>query len=443
MTGPLDALVLTHAGDRPAGITSVCSAHPLVHRGCPAQGLADGSPVLIEATSNQVDQFGGYTGLRPADFRALVEEIADRVGFPAEDLVLGGDHLGPHRWRRPGRRDGDVPRRGTGPRVRRRRLHQAPPRLQLSVRRRRGAARGRGDGGPCGPDARGGRGGGRPRGPDGCAALRHRDRGARPGWRRPRDRRASSRRPRRLPARRSSSTERRSQRAGTSSVWPQVMALVVQPGVEFDHLRVVDYRPEATRELRRVLDDEPAMVFEAHSTDYQTLDGTDHSGRPTAGACSRSAPVSPSPCARRSSRWPRSRPSCCRPASARGCPRSWRRACSPSRTQWQRYYTGTAAGAGDGPALQLQRPDALLLAGPGDRGGGATLLENLTNRGIPDPLLSAFLPDQYDRVRSAALAGTPRELVVDRVRDVLRTYATAVTPPLARRSGPCPWSSSG
>ncbi len=46
--------------------------------------------------------------------------------------------------------------------------------------------------------------------------------------------------------------------------------LVVQPGVEFDAWAVADYEPERTRELQWVLDDEPGIVFEAHSTDYQT-----------------------------------------------------------------------------------------------------------------------------------------------------------------------------
>ena len=54
----------------------------------------------IEATSNQVDQFGGYTGLRPPDFRDLVLRIADERGFPRDRIVLGGDHLGPNRWQR-------------------------------------------------------------------------------------------------------------------------------------------------------------------------------------------------------------------------------------------------------------------------------------------------------------------------------------------------------
>ena len=56
---------------------------------------------------------------------------------------------------------------------------------------------------------------------------------------------------------------------GLDDVWPRVVALVVQPGVEFDHLHVIDYQRDATADLRRVLDDEDHLVFEAHSTDYQ------------------------------------------------------------------------------------------------------------------------------------------------------------------------------
>ncbi|WP_214465085.1 class II D-tagatose-bisphosphate aldolase non-catalytic subunit, partial [Enterobacter hormaechei] len=52
----------------------------------------------IEATSNQVNQFGGYTGMTPADFREFVFAIADKVGFARERIILGGDHLGPNCW---------------------------------------------------------------------------------------------------------------------------------------------------------------------------------------------------------------------------------------------------------------------------------------------------------------------------------------------------------
>lgn len=59
---------------------------------------ANQTPLLIEATSNQVDQFGGYTGMTPADFRGFVCQLADSLNFPQDALILGGDHLGPNRW---------------------------------------------------------------------------------------------------------------------------------------------------------------------------------------------------------------------------------------------------------------------------------------------------------------------------------------------------------
>jgi D-tagatose-1,6-bisphosphate aldolase subunit GatZ/KbaZ len=54
--------------------------------------------LLVEATSNQVDQFGGYTGMTPPQFVDYVHALARAQDFPLERLVLGGDHLGPNAW---------------------------------------------------------------------------------------------------------------------------------------------------------------------------------------------------------------------------------------------------------------------------------------------------------------------------------------------------------
>ena len=82
----------------PCGIPSYCTASPLVIEACLQQGVRFNDGVLIEATANQVNQFGGYTGMRPADFRDMVYELADKVGFPRSNVILGGDHLGPLTW---------------------------------------------------------------------------------------------------------------------------------------------------------------------------------------------------------------------------------------------------------------------------------------------------------------------------------------------------------
>ena len=70
-------------------------------RSCAAAGgaLRCCSYALIEATCNQVNQAGGYTGMRPAEFFESVHRLAAHVGLPAERVLLGGDHLGPNCWK--------------------------------------------------------------------------------------------------------------------------------------------------------------------------------------------------------------------------------------------------------------------------------------------------------------------------------------------------------
>ena len=81
-----------------AGIPSFCTANEIVIEACLERGKSFDDCVLVEATANQVNQFGGYTGMRPADFRDFVFEIADRIGFSRDRIILGGDHLGPLTW---------------------------------------------------------------------------------------------------------------------------------------------------------------------------------------------------------------------------------------------------------------------------------------------------------------------------------------------------------
>ncbi|MFV0498596.1 MAG: class II D-tagatose-bisphosphate aldolase non-catalytic subunit, partial [Bacilli bacterium] len=80
------------------GIYSACSASPFVIEAVIKRAKSDNSCVLIESTANQSDQFGGYTGMTPLDFRKYVEKIADKYHFDKNKLFLGGDHLGPLTW---------------------------------------------------------------------------------------------------------------------------------------------------------------------------------------------------------------------------------------------------------------------------------------------------------------------------------------------------------
>lgn len=93
-----EIVAANRAGSR-VGIPSYCTAHPETLRAIFACYAGDDAPVLVEATCNQVNQFGGYTGMTPADFRRFVERLATEEGVDPGRLILGGDHLGPNPWK--------------------------------------------------------------------------------------------------------------------------------------------------------------------------------------------------------------------------------------------------------------------------------------------------------------------------------------------------------
>ncbi|WP_192248629.1 D-tagatose-bisphosphate aldolase, class II, non-catalytic subunit [Mesorhizobium silamurunense] len=95
----IEDLPSLHRQGKKMGVTSVCSAHPLVLKAALRRGRDTGTTVLIEATCNQVNHLGGYTGMTPSDFAAMVETLAATEQCPKDLIVLGGDHLGPNPWK--------------------------------------------------------------------------------------------------------------------------------------------------------------------------------------------------------------------------------------------------------------------------------------------------------------------------------------------------------
>lgn len=80
------------------GIPSFCSANKFVIETVIEQAQRYDDFVVIEATSNQVNQYGGYMGMKSEDFKNYVYEIADKMHFNKNKIILGGDHLGPLPW---------------------------------------------------------------------------------------------------------------------------------------------------------------------------------------------------------------------------------------------------------------------------------------------------------------------------------------------------------
>jgi D-tagatose-1,6-bisphosphate aldolase subunit GatZ/KbaZ len=212
--------------------------------------------------------------------------------------------------------------------------------------------------------------------------------------------------------------------AGVPEAWESVVALVVQPAVEFDHVRVFDYDPQAAADLSAVVADRPGLVFEAHSTDYQTRTGLaalvrDHWAVLKVGpgltfalreALFALAAIEDETV----------------PADRRSRLRDvLEETMLADPTWWQGYYEGTEDE--QRLARRYSYSDRSRYYWPTPELTTATerLLDNLEEHPVPLPLLSQHLPDQYRRVRSGQLPLQPRALVVDHVRDVLRDYASA------------------
>jgi D-tagatose-1,6-bisphosphate aldolase subunit GatZ/KbaZ len=263
----LDLLLGSERVAGQVGITSVCSAHPLVLEAACREAKRAGTAVLIEATCNQVNQDGGYTGMTPADFCDFVLGIARQVGLPEERVILGGDHLGPNPWKA-------LPAGEA--------MAKAEAIVAAYV-----AAGFRKIHLDCSMGCKG-----EPAALDDAVVAERAARLAKVA--------EATAREAGLPApvyiigtevpppggatheiqtievtspdaaERTLAVHREAfAAAGVSGALERVIGLVVQPGVEFGNSNVVIYDPPAARELSTALERLPGLVFEAHSTDYQ------------------------------------------------------------------------------------------------------------------------------------------------------------------------------
>ena len=96
----LITLKRSHQMGKARGVVSVCSAHPLVLRTAMQMAVSENQPLLIEATANQVNQYGGYSGMTPEQFVSFVHQMARSIELPETRFMIGADHLGPHIWKK-------------------------------------------------------------------------------------------------------------------------------------------------------------------------------------------------------------------------------------------------------------------------------------------------------------------------------------------------------
>ena len=413
-----------HKAGRAVGIYSACSAHPLVIEAALAQARCESGSALIEATSNQVNQDGGYTGMRPADFSRFVHEIAARLDVPREQVLLGGDHLGPNCWQhlpaatalaKSEQLIADYVAAGF------RKIH-----LDCSM--------------PCADDptsltdavvaARAAR----------LCAVAER------AWQR-----AGGEPPVYVvgtevpvpggaqealtelavtqPAAATATIDAHCEAywaSGLQHVWPRVIGLVVQPGVEFDHHKVIDFEASRAVDLARVVEAQPYLVFEAHSTDYQTPANL----RALVQKHFAILKVGPGlTFAMREAFWALDAIE----LESLGAARSSRLretlqdAMTATPGSWSKYYLSSGRQLALDQEYSLSDRIRYYWPVPAVDAALERLLANLEANPPPLTLLSQYLPLQYEAVRAGRLRPSARELVLHAIRHVLQQYAAACT----------------
>jgi D-tagatose-bisphosphate aldolase class II non-catalytic subunit len=246
-------------------LPSWCTAHPDTLRAIIAAYRDGDEPILIEATCNQVNQEGGYTGMNPTAFRTFAEGLMDEARVDRDRLILGGDHLGPNPWR--GLPAREAMRRADD--LVRAYVEAGFVKIHLDASMR------------CADDPTLSEAMIAERAAELCAAAEDAARGAElayvigtevpiPGGETEAlDALAVTRADnvrRTIDLHRGAFVAR-----GVQDAMRRIIAIVVQPGVDFGNSDVVQFDRSKAGGLVDALTDFPGIVFEAHSTDFQSL----------------------------------------------------------------------------------------------------------------------------------------------------------------------------
>lgn len=404
----------------------MCSAHPKVIDASLQQALADRSLLLIESTSSQVNQFGGYTGQTPAQFAAYLRAAAQRAGLPDNMLVLGGDHLGPYPWR-------DQPAKAA--------MKNAADLVRACVlagynKIHLDASM------ACADDITLN---------DEIIAQRamllclaaesaHRElptNSAAPlyiigtevpapgGETGPGEASATTTVEQlkcTLDAFLTSFAE-----AQLSGAWGRVIGIVVQPGVEFGENIIFDYDRRKAQALSSVLPKEPCLVYEAHSTDYQSPQSLaqmveDHFAilkvGPALTFAFREAIFALGAIERELLSGKQG-------AQLSQVRKALEAAMLRNPKYWRSYYHGSEEEQRLARIFSYSDRCRYYWPDPEVQKEISLLLSNLSSSSLPATIISQYLPAEYEAIRAGNLQPEPHALIQHHIRSVLRGYAAA------------------
>lgn len=418
----LDEIVQAQKRGEAKGIPSICSAHPYIINQTLRVSKTLRVSALIEATCNQVNQFGGYTGMTPVDFVRYVRGIAQENNHPFENIILGGDHLGPSVWQN---EPAESAMQKSAVMVRdyvqagfvkihldcSMKLEDDPngP-LDMEVSAKRAAQLAKVAEESIGMERR--------------STLRYiiGTEVPIPGGAHGHEETIS--------VTNVADVEQTIQvtreaflRAGLESAWERVTGVVVQPGVEFGDDFVLEYQPEKAKELSRFIESQ-SMIYEAHSTDYQTQATLkelveDHFAVLKVGPALTFAfregvfalAIMEDELFSKEER--------------SNLIRVLDEVMIQRPEHWRKYYDGSEAERAFKRKYSFS--DRLRYYWPGTQVQNAfkRLLKNLDGKPLPLSLLSQFAPAQYARIRNGELENRAEDMLLDRINVVLWDYHAA------------------
>lgn len=408
------------------GAYAVCSAHPYVINAAIQQSFEDGSVLHVESTSSQVNQFGGYTGQTPHQFAHSLRSAAQQAGLLPDNVLLGGDHLGPFPWRHEA--SNSALEKASG--LVRDCVMAGYVKIHLDASM------------PCADD--------------GAAGLPEETVAERAAMLCQVAEKAYSELPSGSPqivyvvgtevpapggeslnahapvitkaehVHQTLATFRRAfEKRDLLPAWERVIALVVQPGVDFEADTIFDYdRPKAVS-LSHALSEHPGIVYEAHSTDYQSPESlrqmvADHFAILKVGPwltfAFREALLALAAIERELLD---GRPGC-RLSRVR---ESLEEAMLRNPAHWKAYYHGDEKDVRRNLIYAYSDRCRYYWNEPSVQNEVVRLFDNLSSLSIPLTLVSQFLPLEYEAIRAGQFQPTPEMLVRNHIRHVLRIYA--------------------
>jgi len=210
--------------------------------------------------------------------------------------------------------------------------------------------------------------------------------------------------------------------------WNRVVAVVVQPGVEFGDHTIHEYDRSKARELIAAARQFPSLILEGHSTDYQPPDLL----RQLIEDGIAILKVGPAltfamrECLFALEMIERELLGSSYKIRISQLGAFLDKAMMDNPEHWQNYYTGTDIQKRLACRYSLLDRSRYYWSVPMVQEAVNHLLANLQKQQIPLSLLSQYLPRHYQKIRSSSLNPDPESLIRESVRMVLREYSAAI-----------------